>query len=122
MVEAGFDAYVPNPARAAEFYSQAHQLENTDATFNLGLLYLNTPDFEVDNVEAFKLIQAASIKGNARAQDYLVNIGFVNNRSEFVQVYNEREQEIESELEEEESKSTILVNLFLSIELVCAIH
>lgn len=109
MIETGFDAFTPDPIRASEFYQKAHKNKNTDATFNLGLLYLNSPEFDTPEEEAIELIQKAAMEGNQKAQDHLINIGFVNNKIEFIskepqiEVFNS-EDEYEEEESEEEGK------------------
>lgn len=107
MIEDGFDAFTPDPIRAAEFYQKAHYNNNTDATFNLGLLYLNTPDFETTSEDALELIQKAAMSGNKRAQEHLINIGFINNKAEFINTKQNKEEVLESdnEIEEEESEN-----------------
>ena len=113
MIENGFDAFTPDPLKAAEFYQKAHENKNTDGTFNLGLLYHNSPEFDTNEDDALELIQKAAMEGNSRAQEYLINIGFINNRIEFIQkeppveVFDS-ENELEEEESEEESKLAIL--------------
>ena len=105
MIEQGFDAFTPDPVRAAEFYQKAHENKNTDATFNLGLLFMNSIEFDTTNEEALKLIHKAAMNGNTRAQDHLINLGYINNKLEFMK--NEESQDLylsEDELEEEESE------------------
>jgi len=106
MIENGFDAFIPDPFKAADCYEKAHNNKNTDATFNLGLLYLNSERFGVESNEALKLINEAALKGNTKAQEHLINIGYVNSRSEFVHA-NLQVSESDSELEEEEEEDEI---------------
>jgi TPR repeat protein len=107
MIENGFDAFTPDPFRAVEFYQKAHNNKNTDATFNLGLLYLKTPEFETTPEDALELIQKAAMTGNKRAQEHLINLGLINNKAEFISSNPKKEEILESEgeLEEEESES-----------------
>ena len=107
MIESGFDAVLPDPEKAAECYQKAHRDKNTDATFNLGLLYLNYGEFGIEPEIALKLVNEAAIKGNRRAQNHLVNLGYVNNRSEFIQAVDHEEFETEEELEEEEEEDEV---------------
>lgn len=109
MIETGFDAFTPDPLRAAEFFQRAHQDKNTDATFNLGLLYLNSPEFDTPEEEAIGLIQKAAMEGNTKAQDHLINIGYINNKIEFISKQSpveliDSEEEYEEEESEEEGK------------------
>ena len=111
MLENGFDAVLPDPLKAAELYQKAHNRKNTDATFNLGLLYLNSPDiFNIPDEKAMNYIQSSAVRGNARAQDYLINIGITNNRSEFLQSDQKYEiDEFETESEESEEEEEVVL-------------
>ncbi|CAI2385066.1 unnamed protein product [Moneuplotes crassus] len=110
MVESGFDAFIPDPVKAEECYQKAHENHNTDATFNLGLLYLNSHIFDTSEEEATQLIYNAAMGGNTKAQNHLINIGYVNNKIEFIsKVPDEEIYDSEDEYEEEESEEEDIV-------------
>lgn len=79
MIENGFDAVIPDPIRAAEFYQKAHNKNNTDATFNLGLLYIGASDvFNIPIEEGIEYIKNSASRGNIKAKEYLIKTGIIN--------------------------------------------
>jgi hypothetical protein len=104
MLEHGFETYSPNPKEAVRLYEQAAKMENSDATFNLGLTYQNGVHVEVDNLMAIDLMKKAANMGNSKAQSYLINIGVIRDKSEFVLPKELRAYGSEDEYEEEESE------------------
>ena len=107
MLEYGFDTYSPNRKEAVKLYDRAAKMGNSDAFFNLGLAYQNGVHVEVDELMAIDLMKKSANMGNYKAQNYLINIGVVKDRSEFVlpKDFNAilSDDELEEESEEDEA-------------------
>ena len=104
MIENGFDGVIADLLQAEHFYSKAHEMNNSDATFNLGYLYLNHPEFEFDEQNAINIIHEAAVNGNTKAQNFLVNIGVVTNKAEFIKI-SKIELVDENQIEDSDNKN-----------------
>lgn len=84
MLEFGFDQQPANQKEAFRKYEEASEMGNADATFNLGLAYQNGMYVEPDDVKAIDLMKMSANMGNVKAQEYLIYLGIVKDKSEFI--------------------------------------
>jgi len=70
---AGLMIETTNPIGAVEFYKKAISLDqnNTNAMFNMALLYYNKKEEAEWHSEAIELMTRAAKKGNLQAREYL---------------------------------------------------
>ena len=70
---AGLVIEATNPIDAVEFYKKAIALDqnNTNAMFNMALLYYNKKEEAEWHSEAIELMTRAALKGNIKAREYL---------------------------------------------------
>ena len=117
MFESGFDGIISNILQAEELYRKAHIMKNSDATFNLGYLYLNYPEFQVEEHQAYIIINESATNGNTKAQNFLINIGVVNNKADFIK-QSDIELVSDDQIEDHENKQ---ISSNKNIHIVCLI-
>lgn len=74
---AGLIVEATAPVEAVDYYKKALEADpfNSDAMFNMALLYLKSPEEKEWHDEAIEIIRRAASLGNARAKDFLYQHG-----------------------------------------------
>jgi len=105
MLETGFEQYDPNYTEAIKQYKVAASMKNTDGIFNLALAYQNGVGIKANDIKAIDLLKQAANQGHGEAQDYLITLGIVRDKSEFIRAKDLEPEYSDDEFEEEEEES-----------------
>ena len=104
MYETGFDHIRANPQEAIKWYDKAAKLGNLDAIYNIGIAYLHGVYVEPDNLKAIDCLKNAANLGHLSSQTYLVNLGIVKDKNEFIMSYEQDPYGSEDDDEGDESE------------------